>query len=393
MSHATAPATVRRARGEDLGPILDLLTEYGLPREYFAPYYTADPTFRPELCWLVEREGRLLAFLRIFDRVVRTSAAPLRVAGVGNVITTETERGKGHAGRLLRALDPALADEGFAYSLLWTHLPDLYARYGWAPIEQTRLRIFAPSPSDPNGDLARFTTADLSDVMKLYDAANASRSGTVVRTPGYWRGQLAWLNEDPSGFLLLRQGGRLAGYVRSRQGLGELELLELTVRENSPAAARSLVGALAAERRLPVQAVLPPSLRSAWRAEESAAEEEPGLMGRAIDLQALLVAVGPIWRDRANAAGAEGFFSCQTHAGSLQVTIRDGQLRVAPIVAGSQRPDDELGTVLDEGLLAHLLFHGWDSAVADLLGDSPGADLLRVIFPTQDFVIWPADAF
>ncbi len=393
MSHAAAPATVRRARAGDLDPVLDLLTEYGLPREHFAPYYTADPTFRPDLCWLVEREGQLLAFLRIYDRVVRTGAAPLRVAGVGNVITTEAERGQGHAGKLLRALDPALADEGFAYSLLWTHLPDLYARYGWVPIEQTRLRIFAPGPSDPSGDFPRFTSEDLPEVMELYDTANANRSGTVIRSPGYWRGQLRWLGEDPDGFLLLRQNGQLAGYLRSRQGAGEIEVLELTIQGDNHPAARRLVGVLAAKQHLPARAVLPPSLCSAWRADESTTEAEPGLMGRVINPQTLFEAVGQTWLDRANAAGAEGVFLCQTHAGSLQVTIRGGQIRVIPVVAANQQRDEELGARLDEGLLAHLLFHGWDSAVADLLGDSPSAALLQAIFPRQDFVVWPADAF
>jgi hypothetical protein len=48
---------------------------------------------------------------------------------------------------------------------------------------------------------------------------------------------------------------------------------------------------------------------------------------------------------------------------------------------------------VDEGVLAHLLFRGWDRALGDVLGDGPDAPFLQAIFPAQDFIIWPADAF
>ena len=111
-----------------------------------------------------------------------------------------------------------------------------------------------------------------------------------------------------------------------------------------------------------------------------------------ISLQTLFERMAEVCLDRANAAGIEGAFACTTHAGSLQATIRAGRIDLSPIV-----PDQEqlgaTGAALDEGALAHLLFRGWDTAVADLLGDNPAAELLRALFPVQDFVVWPADAF
>src|SRR5712692_8488377 len=123
------PATIRQGRPADVEAILDLLTHYELPRAAFERHYYADPTYRPEHSWLVERDGRLVAHLRIYDRLLYLSGARLRVAGVGNVVTHRDERSRGYAGQLLEAVLAALPGEGYAYSLLWTHLPVYYARY------------------------------------------------------------------------------------------------------------------------------------------------------------------------------------------------------------------------------------------------------------------------
>src|SRR5712691_3977431 len=129
-SSSELPATIRRAQPEDIGAVLDLLTEYGLPRSYFEPFYLNDASYRPEHSWVAEQNGRLVSHLRIFDRWIRVGWAKLHIAGVGNVITAQDARGRGYAGQLMRAMLPELHQEGYAYSLLWTHLPDLYSRYG-----------------------------------------------------------------------------------------------------------------------------------------------------------------------------------------------------------------------------------------------------------------------
>src|SRR5215217_7662681 len=105
MNSAYASGTViRQAQAADLDTILNLLTEYDLPRAYFEPYYQHDPTYRPEQSWLAEQEGRLAAHLRVYDRWIRLGGGRLRIAGVGNVITARAYRGRGLAGRLLRAM-------------------------------------------------------------------------------------------------------------------------------------------------------------------------------------------------------------------------------------------------------------------------------------------------
>jgi hypothetical protein len=57
------------------------------------------------------------------------------------------------------------------------------------------------------------------------------------------------------------------------------------------------------------------------------------------------------------------------------------------------RPATDAHATLGEGDLAHLLFHGFDATAAIRLEYRDDADLLRSLFPAQDFIIWPTDAF
>jgi predicted acetyltransferase len=140
MSTSNEGVVIRRGRGGDVEPILDLRAFYERPRSYFEPFYLTDPTYRPEHSWVIEEDGRLIAHLRVFDRKVRVGGTELRVAAIGNVITTPDQRGRGLAGRLLGAMLQELPTDGFPYSLLRAYQSVLYERYGWAPIEEELVR-------------------------------------------------------------------------------------------------------------------------------------------------------------------------------------------------------------------------------------------------------------
>ncbi|MDQ4105622.1 MAG: GNAT family N-acetyltransferase, partial [Actinomycetota bacterium] len=246
MSPGEGSPVVRRARDEDVENILDLLTYYDRPRSYFEPFYLKDPSYRPEHSWVAEEGGRLLAHLRVFDRPIRAGGAELRVAGIGNVITDPDQRGRGLAGQLLRTMLEEIPAEGFSYSLLRAYQPVLYERHGWAPIETETVRATLEEGEDST-TIELFSEEDLPEVMRLYDASNADRSGTTVRSPEYWRSQLEWLEEDREGFLTAWTGdGTLAGYVRSRAGETATEILELGLRAGDVRTGRVLLSAAAA---------------------------------------------------------------------------------------------------------------------------------------------------
>jgi hypothetical protein len=245
------------------------------------------------------------------------------------------------------------------YSLLWTHAPKLYEHYGWAPIEQDRIYASLPAPSQPC-TLHEFTEDDFPDVMYLYDRTNRRRSGPTVRSPEYWRAQLTWTHEDRSGFLIARHDcGEFSGYIRSRSGGSRVEVLELGVEPDSLPCGRDLVNAAAHRRTGEIEAQFPPSVYDVVPATMRQIAPAPGLMGRTLDAQSLFNTLEPVLIDRAPGSG-----NIRTRLASLS-----------------------------EADLGHLLFHGYDPVAARRFGHLQDADVLRSLFPEQDFIIWPSDAF
>jgi predicted N-acetyltransferase YhbS len=385
------PVTIRRGRPGDIESILDLLTEYGLPRSYFEPFYLNDTSYRPELSWVVERNGRLLSHLRIYDRWIRVGQAKLHIAGVGNVITAQDARGHGYSGQIIRAMLPVLNQEGYAYSLLWTHIPHLYGRYGWAPVEQDLMQAVLPPSFLSEVRIVPFQEGDLPAIMRLYETANAGRTGTTIRTPEYWREQSSWLHEDQDGFLVARDLAEdvPVGYVRSRMIQNTVEILELGVERVAFDIGRVLLTAASMRRDGQLQGQFPPSMKAIFLPGEFRIIPEPGLMGRVINLAELLHALEPVWLDRMrDAGGSEGALHLFTSAGEAAIRIRsNGNIQVKePGATGT-------ASSLNEREFAHLLLHGFDERAEDMCGKRQDASFLRMLFPEQDFVIWKADAF
>ncbi|HEX6480478.1 MAG TPA: GNAT family N-acetyltransferase [Ktedonobacteraceae bacterium] len=383
--------TIRRGTAADIEPILDLLTEYGFPRSYFEPFYLNDTSYRPEHSWVVERNGRLLSHLRIYDRWIRVGRAKLHIAGVGNVITAQDARGHGYSGQIMRVMLPVLDQEGYAYSLLGTHIPHLYGRYGWVPVEQDLLQAVLPPSILGEVRITPFQEGDLPAIMRLYETTNAGRTGTTIRTPEYWREQSSWLHEDQDGFLVAHDMAEdvPVGYVRSRTMQNTVEILELGIERGALDIGRELLTATSMRRDGQLQGQLPPSMKAIFLQGEFSITPEPGLMGRVINLAELLHVLEPVWRDRiGEAGGSEGTLSLFTSAGQAAIQIRrNGNIQVnEPGTTG-------MGSSLNEREFAHLLLRGFDESAENMLGKRQDASFLRVLFPEQDFVIWQADAF
>ena len=393
-SGGKVPVTIRRGTPEDIEPILDLLTEYGLPRSYFEPFFLNDTSYRPEQSWVVEQNGRLLSHLRIYDRWIRVGRAKLHIAGVGNVITALDARGRGYSGQIIQAMLPALQQEGYSYSLLWTHLPNLYGRYGWVPIEQELVRAVLP-PSVLNAvRIAPFEDDDLPAIMGIYETANAERTGTTIRTLEYWLEQPTWLHETRDNFLVAHDNAKdvVVGYVRGRITQNAVEILELGMEGDRFDIGRTLLAAISMHREEQLQGQFPPSLRGVFlHGEFGIIPEEAGLMGRVINLAELLQVMEPVWRDRVREAEtSEGVLWLATSSGHAVIQVTGRELQMDVLRAAEVR---EAVVLLNEDQFAHLLFHGFDERADHIIGEQFDRSFLRALFPEQDFVIWAADAF
>lgn len=114
----------------DIEAILDLLTHYDMPRAAFEPYYRKDSSYRPEHSWIARDNAEILAHLRIYPRRMRLDGGVVRMAGIGNVVIARHARGRGLARVLLERVVEHLDNADYALSLLWTHVPGVYATHG-----------------------------------------------------------------------------------------------------------------------------------------------------------------------------------------------------------------------------------------------------------------------
>jgi predicted N-acetyltransferase YhbS len=366
-----------------LDRILELLTHYDQPRSFFEPWYLADPAYRPEQSWLLEENGRLVAHLRLYPRLLRIGGPHLRVAGLGNVITARDARGRGYAARLIQASIGAAIDAGYQYSLLWTHLPQMYARYGYGPAPEEELHaVIYRSPVTADGIRAASDT-DLPAVAELQNEFDAHRSGPAVRDLAFWRASRQWLGDD-----LLVAGGPagITGYVRRRSEPNWVEILELGVHPGDIPEGQKLLAAAAAPRRGRLRAVLPPSLYPLLKQWHPRICESPGLMGRPLAVPDLAAALTAVWAPRLAAA--------RRPAGQVPIAL-PGQVAVLRVTADAvtAAPGPGETAPLDSGQLTALLLRGCDDQTLQLLGRRPDLDLLATLAPAQDFVLWPADAF
>ena len=375
---------IRTARADDIDRVLDLLTHYDQPRAAFEPWYEHDPAYRPEQSWLAETHGRLGAHLRIYPRRLRLGGgATMTVAGIGNVITAQEARRQGHADRLLRAAVSAAADAGYAYSLLWTHLPQLYSRHGYGEAPEEILHAVTGLPS-ADACVRPANDADLPVVAELENRFDVDRSGPAVRDLAFWRGSRNWLGDD---VLVSDRSGRVTGYVRRRVERDHVNVLELGVATDDLHLGRVLLAAAAQPRQGRLRASLPPSLRRALDPWQSAVRDSPGLMGRPLSLPALASALSSNWSSRLRAV---------QHPRDVVVPITlPGRLASLRISTEGVRAMPELAAAppLDPGALTALVLRGCDARTVLLLGDRADIDDLSAIAPAQDFVLWPTDAF
>ena len=149
-----ADVVLRTIATRERDAVLDLLAGWLNDRAFFARYFAHDPSFRDDLCFVAESDGRLISTLQVFRKAVRVDGAVLDVACVGNVYTDPTSRAGGTASALLERALAAMETHGFDASLLFASRLDFYARFGWRSL--TRQLSFIESRNDARaGDAAR----------------------------------------------------------------------------------------------------------------------------------------------------------------------------------------------------------------------------------------------
>lgn len=368
---------VRPATPDDVEAILDLLCHYGVPRSDFEPWYYRDPTYRPWQSFILERDGELLCHARLFIRTMRLAGRELPIAGIGNVITATHARGNRYSHRVLDAALRAAEADGYAYSLLWTHLPALYAGHGFTTVEELNT-VVQPHRAGADFDIRPATADDVPALTAADERFNASRTGPIRMTPSLW---CATRQCTGAQTLLHRSEDGIDGYVRFRHHDSQVEVLDLGVDPADEELARVLLVACVGERPdTPVHLTLPPSLLPVIEPLSPKTRRVHELMGRPLALSTLARLLSWVLPDRLTAAGAKRAIIGVGHRSggyALEVTRHT--------VTVHRHPDEQPADMrwISSAELTRFLLRGYP-------GDD---DVLAALFPAQDFVIWPAGRF
>jgi predicted N-acetyltransferase YhbS len=171
-------------------------------------------------------DGRLLATAKRYDLTGRIDGGPVRILGLGAVFTPVAQRGRGHAGTLLRRLLDDAAADGFGLALLFSEIdPHYYEKLGFRrlPINQVALTVrpgtrmgtpMIPLRSGDFGDLAslvemnaeqgaRYRFALARDADHIRQAITKKRLLAACGRPGHRTVE----------FLVVEEGGRAAAYA------------------------------------------------------------------------------------------------------------------------------------------------------------------------------------
>lgn len=382
-----AAPIVRSATASDVEPILDLLAHYGQPRSHFEPWYYHDPTYRPWHSFVLERDGELLCHARLFVRTMRLAGRGLPIAGIGNVITATHARGHGYSHQVVDAALHAAQSAGYAYSLLWTHIPRLYSSHGFTTVQEVHSVVRLPGVvqllrGQTGFDIRAATSNDLPALVAADERFNASRTGPIQMNESLWCAS----RQCTGARTLVHSASRadaaaIDSYLRYRRHDTHVEVLDLGVDPGNEDLARALLVACLAERApVPLHLTLPDSLQPAIRPYRPTIRRVHELMARPLALQTLAAVLGRLLPNRLSASGSrEAVLVVDDHGGAYTIEITPETLTL------HRR----------QGQPRHYVRHLTSAELTSLLllGHRGDDALLAALFPPQDFVVWPSGRF
>ena len=113
---------IRAAREAELEELVELQCLVFRPNghERYWTYYRDDPDYCLEHSRVVLDRGRIVAHLRVWDRLIRVRGASLRAGGIGSLLTHPDHRRRGYARALLADTEQYLIGAGFDLGLLFS---------------------------------------------------------------------------------------------------------------------------------------------------------------------------------------------------------------------------------------------------------------------------------
>lgn len=342
---------VRRMAEADIEPAAAIQAEaFGGSPSSWLPRYRSGARYTWRDGWVVERAGTLCAAAVAIPLIWHYHGAVYEVSGIEGVAVRPTERRRGVAGLLLRAMLAADLAQGRPFSLLYPFRSGFYRRLGYATIGLThfyRLPL-AQLPDDPalRRHVRPLSEDDHAAVYDLHRQSLLRGAGGLERSAAQW----AWRWSRPEERWVVYDDGAIDGYLVYQRIEDQLSIRELVAL--SGAAERGLWSFVSAQSDQIVAAAYhaptdrplwsllaePPMYQAVNRGDDlyDAAALTVGLMGRLVDVAAAFRRrrFDPQQRGALTLGLSDPLLDANTT--TLALTIGDGRAEVAPTQAEPQ---------------------------------------------------------
>ena len=187
---------------------------------YFRRYFYGDVEWLPYYTTVAVRDGQIVSAVQIVKRTVACGEYQLTMGGIANVATLPEFRGKGYNKLCLEHAIGIMEADAMDFSLLYTGIPDYYAKFGYTLFPTQALTgAIRPEPALLSAEfrVCPAEDRDMPAIRDCYAAYNRQRPFAVQRTEAYWRD---WLNVGPGSvpeglFVVTNGAGDVVGYAQT----------------------------------------------------------------------------------------------------------------------------------------------------------------------------------
>ena len=163
---------------------------------------------------LQTEDDEYVSGLGLREYQMRFGSAQLKMGGIDGVGTREEHRNKGYSRRVMEHTIAYMNENGYDVSMLFA-IPNFYHKFGYATvIPETYVEFDTKDvpATTPTYQIRKFQTEDTPQIVELYSANNAERTGTPLRTGIGWKefSRRAGIVPDP--YVVLNEAGEVIGY-------------------------------------------------------------------------------------------------------------------------------------------------------------------------------------
>jgi hypothetical protein len=205
-------AIVRTLRADETDAVADLTARvFSGPGEYDGMFdlmrsaYENCPFIPPELCWVAEVGGRIVAKWQLLDFQMRIAGKSIRMGGIQAVAAEPDENHKGYAKEVALAALPQIRELDFDLVIGFARRGAFYRRLGAVVVAadyQVELDSSGVPPLRDDPFRAWNEADDLDAITAMYNQGNAHTTGPLIRDAELW----PWLVRRPTDIYLCDAG-------------------------------------------------------------------------------------------------------------------------------------------------------------------------------------------